>query len=128
MSKPILRSIRVFTGKLNKEFTYTENYSEFTLNPKVDAKQFELPKINLKSEKEEAAARGTVPTNLKEIGLAMHNIHGQTQSLPAHAVYSKDGKTPLLSRRVTILPHLGHTKLYEEFKLNEPWDRRTTKS
>jgi len=35
---------RVFTGKLKKEFTYTESYSEFTLNPKVDAKLFELPK------------------------------------------------------------------------------------
>jgi uncharacterized protein (TIGR03067 family) len=35
---------RVFTGKLKKEFTYTENYSEFTLDPKLDAKLFELPK------------------------------------------------------------------------------------
>jgi len=35
---------RVLTGKLDKEFTYTEIYSEFTLNPKVDAKLFELPK------------------------------------------------------------------------------------
>jgi len=35
---------RVFTGKLKKEFTYTETYSEFTLNPRVDAKLFELPK------------------------------------------------------------------------------------
>jgi len=34
---------RVFTGKLNKEFTYRENYSEFSLNPKVDAKLFDLP-------------------------------------------------------------------------------------
>jgi outer membrane lipoprotein-sorting protein len=35
---------RIFTGKLKKEFTYTENYSEFTVNPKLDAKLFELPK------------------------------------------------------------------------------------
>jgi outer membrane lipoprotein-sorting protein len=35
---------RVFTGKLKKEFTYTENYSEFTVNLKLDAKLFELPK------------------------------------------------------------------------------------
>jgi outer membrane lipoprotein-sorting protein len=35
---------RVFTGKLKKEFTYTEKYSEFTVNPKLDAKLFELPK------------------------------------------------------------------------------------
>ena len=35
---------RVVVGKLKKEFTCTEEYSEFTLNPKVDAKLFELPK------------------------------------------------------------------------------------
>jgi outer membrane lipoprotein-sorting protein len=35
---------RVFTGKLKKEFTYTETYSEFTVNPKLDAKLFELPR------------------------------------------------------------------------------------
>jgi hypothetical protein len=79
-------------------------------------------KIVLKSNKEEAAARAHSADNLKEIALAMHSIHGQTQSLPAHAIYSKDGKTPLLSWRVTILPHIGHTTLYQEFKLDEPWD------
>ena len=76
----------------------------------------------LKSEKDEAVAREHSANNLKEIGLAMHNIHGQTKSLPARAIYSKDGKTQLLSWRVTILPHIGHMKLYEEFKLDEPWD------
>jgi outer membrane lipoprotein-sorting protein len=35
---------RVFSGKLKKMFTYTENYSEFTVNPKLDARLFELPK------------------------------------------------------------------------------------
>jgi outer membrane lipoprotein-sorting protein len=35
---------RVFTGKLKKEFTYSENYPEFALDPKLDAKLFELPK------------------------------------------------------------------------------------
>jgi outer membrane lipoprotein-sorting protein len=35
---------RVFTGKLKKEFTYTEQYQAFALDPKIEAKQFELPK------------------------------------------------------------------------------------
>lgn len=36
---------RVLSGKLmDKEFKYTETYSEFALNPKVDDKVFELPK------------------------------------------------------------------------------------
>jgi hypothetical protein len=79
-------------------------------------------KIVLKREKDEAAAREKSVNNLKEIGLAVHNYHGQNKTLPAHAIYSKDGKTPLLSWRVAILPYIGQTKLYEDFKLDEPWD------
>jgi hypothetical protein len=41
--------------------------------------------------------------------------------LPAHAIYSADGK-PLLSWRVQILPYLEEQALYEKFHLNEPWD------
>ena len=70
----------------------------------------------------EAVVREQSVNNLKEIGLAIYNFHDQSGSLPAHAIYSKDGKTPLLSWRVVILPYLGQAKLYEEFKRDEPWD------
>jgi RNA polymerase sigma factor (sigma-70 family) len=60
--------------------------------------------------------------NLRQIALAMHNFHDQSRSFPTHAIYSKDGKTPLLSWRVAILPYIEQSKLYEEFKLDEPWD------
>jgi len=55
------------------------------------------------------------------MAMAMHNyaaIHG---SLPPAAIYSAEGK-PLLSWRVAILPFMEHPKLFEEFKLDEPWD------
>src|SRR5262245_20576013 len=60
--------------------------------------------------------------NLTRIGFAMYN-HAVTarETLPAAAIYSKDGK-PLLSWRVAILPFIGEDKLYKEFKLDEPWD------
>lgn len=46
--------------------------------------------------------------------------HGQ---LPPRAICDAAGK-PLLSWRVAILPYLGAeaAKLYQQFKLNEPWD------
>src|SRR5260370_3576959 len=70
----------------------------------------------------EAAARSQSANNTKQIGLAMHNYNDTHNSFPAHAIYSKDGKTPLLSWRVAILPYLEQDALYREFKVDEPWD------
>lgn len=58
---------------------------------------------------------------LRQLGLAMHNYHGDFDRFPAAAIYSKDGK-PLLSWRVTLLPFLGHDSLFKQFNLQEPWD------
>jgi RNA polymerase sigma factor (sigma-70 family) len=70
----------------------------------------------------EARARTLATNNFKQIGLAMHNYHDAHNSLPTHAIYSKDGKKPLLSWRVAILPYIDQEDLYKEFKLDEPWD------
>lgn len=53
--------------------------------------------------------------------LAYVKEHGR---LPPPAIYAKDGKTPLLSWRVLLLPYLGDDakKLHAQFKLDEPWD------
>jgi RNA polymerase sigma factor (sigma-70 family) len=71
---------------------------------------------------QEAVTRTNSALKLKMIGLAMHNYHDQHGAPPLHAIYSKDGKTPLLSWRVALLPYLEHEALYKEFKLDEPWD------
>jgi RNA polymerase sigma factor (sigma-70 family) len=70
----------------------------------------------------EAAARAQSANNLKQIGLAMHAYLDGHNTFPAHAIYSKDGKTPLLSWRVAILPYIEQEGVYREFKLDEPWD------
>lgn len=58
--------------------------------------------------------------NLERIAKAMHDYNDAHEGLPINQL-SKD-KKPLLSWRVQILPHLGEKKLYEQFKLDEPWD------
>jgi hypothetical protein len=65
--------------------------------------------------------------NLKQIALAIHNYADAFRGLPAHAIYSKDGKTPLLSWRVAVLPYLVQDNLYRQFKLDEPWDSEHNK-
>ena len=52
------------------------------------------------------------------VGLISHH-HGHGAF--CRAICDAKGK-PLLSWRVAILPFIGHADLYEQFKLNEPWD------
>jgi type II secretory pathway pseudopilin PulG len=69
----------------------------------------------------EAARRTQCKNNLKQIGLAMHNYHDAFGCFPPVATYDAQGN-PLLSWRVTILPFIQETALYQQFHLDEPWD------
>lgn len=60
-------------------------------------------------------------SNLKQIGLAMHNHHDTYKCFPAAYSTDNDGK-PLLSWRVQILPYLGQEALHKRFHLDQPWD------
>ena len=75
----------------------------------------------------EAARRMQSANNLKQIALAMHNFHDTYRSLPAAYSKSKEGK-PLLSWRVHILPFIEQGELYNQFKLDEPWDSEHNKA
>ena len=69
----------------------------------------------------EAARRAQLMNNMKQLMLALLIYHDAKRSFPAHASYDADGK-PLLSWRVHILPYLDEKPLYDQFKLDEPWD------
>jgi hypothetical protein len=69
-----------------------------------------------------AAINRDVYLRMREFNKALHGYAGEhDQRLPAHAIYSKDGR-PLLSWRVALLPYLGHEELHRRFKLDEPWE------
>ncbi|HYV37741.1 MAG TPA: DUF1559 domain-containing protein [Gemmataceae bacterium] len=88
----------------------------------------EKAKLKIAIEKTRLAAARTVSlSNLRQLAVVMHMYHDQYKSLPAHAIYSKDGKTPLLSWRVAILPFIEQNALYQQFKLDEPWDSEHNK-
>lgn len=72
-------------------------------------------------------ARQTESANqLKQIGLAMHNFHDVHKRLPVADGAASDGK-PKLSWRVHILPFMEQQTLFNEFKLDEPWDSEHNK-
>lgn len=69
----------------------------------------------------ESAAQMQSMNNLKQIGIALHSYHDAHGSLPPQYTASKNGKK-LLSWRVHILPYIEQQNLYQQFKLDEPWD------
>jgi hypothetical protein len=65
--------------------------------------------------------------NLKLILQAVHNFNDTYKQLPPAAICDKKTGKPLLSWRVAILPFIEQKNLYEQFKLDEPWDSPNNK-
>jgi hypothetical protein len=68
----------------------------------------------------EASRNARSVKNLQQIGGAIQRFDDANGELPANS-FAPDGQ-PLLSWRVHILPQLGEGALYQQFKLDEPWD------
>lgn len=68
-------------------------------------------------------AGGTVglKNNLKQFGLAMHNMHDTYGQFPDDDGIDNEHKGNL-SWRVWMLPYLEQGNLFNEFQLDEPWD------
>jgi hypothetical protein len=73
-----------------------------------------------------AAGEAEARNNLRQLALAMHQYHAVHKRFPAAASYDAKGK-PLLSWRVQMLPYVEQQALYQEFKLDEPWDSEHNK-
>lgn len=69
----------------------------------------------------EAARRTDSSNRLRQFAIAAHNYESTFGHFPMQANYDEDGK-PLLSWRVHMLPFLEQQNLYDQFRLNEPWD------
>jgi hypothetical protein len=69
----------------------------------------------------EAARRTQCSNNLKQIGLAMHNYHDTWKALPPAYTVDEDGNR-LHSWRTLILPFVEQQPLYEQIRLDEPWN------
>ena len=67
-----------------------------------------------------AAYRAQESNHLKILALGVMNYESTHGRFPTD-VYDEDGR-PLLSWRVLILPYIEHQTLYEQFRLDEPWD------
>lgn len=60
-------------------------------------------------------------TRLKEIGLGLHNYSDVYKCFPPAYTVDAEGR-PLHSWRVLLLPYMDEVALYEQIRLDEPWD------
>ncbi len=67
-----------------------------------------------------------VRKNLRQIAAAMWKYNKDNNHFPAAQVIGPDGTTPH-SWRVALLPYLGAADLYEQYRLDEPWDSQHNK-
>ena len=75
-----------------------------------------------------AAAKDTQQQNtMKMLGLAFHNFHDTYSNFPGSGRNRKDGLIGL-SWRVYLRPYLDQAPLYNQFKLDEPWDSEHNKT
>jgi prepilin-type processing-associated H-X9-DG protein len=88
---------------------------------KADSKLYVEPFANYFLKRKSLAGNSRSQNNLKQIALALHNYESAYGVFPPSAICDKRGK-PLLSWRVAILPYIEQNALYQQFKLDEPWD------
>jgi hypothetical protein len=60
-------------------------------------------------------------SNTKQIVQALHRYHDEHGAFPPLYTVDEEGE-PLHSWRVLILPYIGQKQLYEQIRLDEPWD------
>jgi hypothetical protein len=68
---------------------------------------------------QQEARRSTCSSNLKGLGLAMHNYFDRYRSFPPAYLLGPDGR-PWHSWRVLILPFLGEQALYDRYDFSQP--------
>jgi hypothetical protein len=93
------------------------------LNQPAEAPQAEAPAMNPLQQRA-LTARST--NRLKQLALAMHNYHDVNNHFPAAAPLGPDGKTPH-SWRIELLPYLEQQALFDQYRMNEPWDSENNK-
>ena len=71
-----------------------------------------------------AAERDHSQSKLKQIGLALHNYHSTYKHFPPAVIVENGVKR---SWRVEILPFLGETGLYDDYRKDQPWDSQANK-
>lgn len=72
-----------------------------------------------------AARRTQSANNMKQLGLAMHNYYDVNKGMPPAVIIGPKGHKH--SWRIAMLPYIEQQDLYDQYRLDEPWDSPNNK-
>ena len=116
------RLLQSYTGTNRRGFTLRELLVVLVVIVILAAMLF--PAINAARE---SVRRVQCCSNLKNLGFVMHQYHDIHKTFPSAQILDADGKA-LHSWRTQLLPFLGQMQLYEQLRLDEPWDNERNMS
>lgn len=116
------RNIFSLAMRFNKQAIVRQMGLEGLLQPEAEQSQAAEDREGPSIASNRIAAR-----RLFQIALGMHNYHDTFAKFPADVSYDRKGKKSGLSWRVHLLPFLEQAELYQQFKLDEPWDSEANK-
>ncbi|MEE2640455.1 MAG: DUF1559 domain-containing protein [Planctomycetota bacterium] len=117
----ITREGMAFLDDLIESLEFKRLGRELRITARADAKSFVrnvLPDSIQAARK--AAQRTQSMNNMKQLGLSMHNYHDTHKGFPPAVLIGPKGHRH--SWRIAVLPYLGEMELYEQYRLDEPWD------
>jgi len=106
----------------NTKTTYRGSKVEYKLDLNQQSVQSRQLVATVLEQFTEQSSKQSKMVRFKKIGLACHNFESANRTLPPGKKGSNANGEPLLSWRVHILPYVDQLELYNQFRLDEPWN------
>lgn len=131
MNDPVEASVVAYTKRMyekyEKQLTPSVKGKDLTvtLNEEILALPFLVGMLGTSGYRmmESPEVRMTPQTTLRTTTLAFHNYYSAYQKFPPRAVVDENGKE-LFSGRASMLPFLEQNNLFQQLRLDEPWDSK----
>lgn len=94
---------------------------KITVNEEIMALPFFAGMIGSMGMEMDVPQRPNPKNQLRQTALAFHNYADANKKFPTQSVRDENGKV-LFSGRVNMLPYMEQYSLYQELRLDEPWD------
>lgn len=120
----LLQALEELEGVLDNVWVYDSDDSFVVVQGKAPLQSLRQFGTVMLASAQVQARRTHAANNLRQIAIALHNYHSLHRRFPPAVLTHYQGrrlKHPL-SWRVALLPYLGHQKLFDQYRLDEPWD------